>query len=173
MLELNSELREIYVDPGELHIAREAVIILAELGACIGITFWTERLRVGALAHPVLPYCPTDLTAEKRLVTGRRYVDFSIRQLAWQFDQLDVPRREVQVKVFGGAEVLGTGPAAKPVIGRLNSEAAIEVLAVEGFRIIGSSLGGNLGRRIQFHTGTGEVALRRLGKTRAEDVIAE
>jgi len=95
-----------------------------------------------------------------------------IRQLAWQFDQLDVARREVQVKVFGGAEVLGTGPAAKPVIGRPNSEAAIEVLAVEGFRIIGSSLGGNLGRRIQFHTGTGEVALRRLGKTRAEDIIA-
>jgi chemotaxis receptor (MCP) glutamine deamidase CheD len=59
------------------------------------------------------------------------------------------------------------------VIGRLNSEAAIEVLAVEDFRIIGSSLGGNLGRRVQFHTGTGEVALRRLGKARAEDIIAE
>jgi chemotaxis receptor (MCP) glutamine deamidase CheD len=52
-------------------------------------------------------------------------------------------------------------------------EAAIEVLAVEDFRIIGSSLGGNLGRRVQFHTGTGEVALRRLGKARAEDIIAE
>jgi chemotaxis receptor (MCP) glutamine deamidase CheD len=50
------------------------------------------------------------LTAEKRLVTERRYVDFAIRQLAWQFDQLDVSRREVQVKVFGGAGVLGTGP---------------------------------------------------------------
>jgi chemotaxis receptor (MCP) glutamine deamidase CheD len=67
-----------------------------------------------------LPYCPTDLTAEKRLVTARRYVDFSIRQLAWQFDQLDVSRGEVQVKVFGGAEVvgLGIGSAAKPVIGK-------------------------------------------------------
>ncbi len=113
MLELNSELREIYVDPGELHIAREPVIILADLDACIGITFWTEKLRVGALAHPVLPYCPTDLTAEKRLVTGRRCVDFAIRQLAWQFDQLDVARREVKVKVFGGAEVLGTRPSCE------------------------------------------------------------
>jgi chemotaxis protein CheD len=121
----------------------------------------------------VLPYCPKDLTAEKRLVTGRRYVDFSIRQLAWQFDQLDVSRGEVQVKVFGGAEVLGFGAAAKTVIGKLNSEAAIEVLESEGFRIIASSLGGNLGRQIQFHIGTGEVTLRWLGKTRAEDVIAE
>jgi chemotaxis receptor (MCP) glutamine deamidase CheD len=59
------------------------------------------------------------LTAEKRLVTGRRYVDFSIRKLAWQFDQLDVSRGEVQVKVFGGAEVLGIGAAMKPAIGKL------------------------------------------------------
>ena len=68
---------------------------------------------------------------------------------------------------------LGIGSAAKPVIGKLNSEAATEVLEAEGFKIIASSLGGNLGRQIQFHTGTGEVALRWLGKTRAEDIIAE
>ena len=90
MLELNSELREIYLEPRELHIACEPAMIRTALGACIGITFWTAKLRVGALALPLLPYCPTDLTAEKRLVTGRRYVDFAIRQLAWQFDQLDV-----------------------------------------------------------------------------------
>jgi chemotaxis protein CheD len=82
MLELNSELHEFYLEPGELHIAREPAIIRTALGACIGITFWSAKLRVGALCHPRLPYCPTDLTAEKRLVTGRRYVDFSIRQLA-------------------------------------------------------------------------------------------
>jgi chemotaxis protein CheD len=80
---------------------------------------------------------------------------------------------EVQVKVFGGAEVVGIGAAAKSAIGKLNSEAAIEVLEAEGFKIIASSLGGKLGRQIQFHTGTGEVARRWLGKTRAEDVIDE
>jgi len=102
-----------------LHIAREPAIIRTALGACIGITFWSAKLRVGVLAHPLLPYCPTDLTAEKRLVTGRRYVDFSIRQLAWQFDQLDVSRRQVHVKVFGGAEVVGIGAAAKPAVGTI------------------------------------------------------
>jgi chemotaxis protein CheD len=100
MLELNSELREIYLEPGELHIAREPAIIRTALGASIGITFWSPKLRVGALCHPLLPYCPTDLTAEKRLVTGCRYVDFSIRQLAWQFDQLDVSRRSTSEGVW-------------------------------------------------------------------------
>jgi hypothetical protein len=46
-------------------------------------------------------------------------------------------------------------------------------MEAEGFKIIASSPGGKLGRQIQFHTGTGEVAWRWLGKTRAEDVIDE
>jgi chemotaxis receptor (MCP) glutamine deamidase CheD len=83
---------------------------------------------VGALARPLLPNCPTDLTA---------------------------------------------GATANPAIGKLNSEAAIEVLEAEGFKIIASSLGGNLGRQLQIHTGTGEAALGWLGKTRAEDVVDE
>jgi chemotaxis protein CheD len=159
MLELNSELREIYLGPGELHITREPAIIRTALGACIGITFCSAKLRVGALAHPLLPNCPTDLTAEKRLVTGRRYVDFSIRQLAWQFDPLDVSRGEVHVKVFGGAEVVGIGAAAKPAIGKMNREAAIEVLEAEGSKIIASSLGGNLATPIPYRDRRGGAAV--------------
>jgi chemotaxis receptor (MCP) glutamine deamidase CheD len=48
-------------------------------------------------------------------------------------------------------------------MGKPNSEAAIQVLEAEGCKIIASSLGGNLGRQLQFHTGTGEVGLRWLG----------
>jgi len=44
-------------------------------------------------------------------------VDFSIRQLAWQFDQLGVSPGELHVKVFGGSEVVGIGAATKPAIG--------------------------------------------------------
>jgi len=33
MRELNSELREIYLEPGELHVAREPAILLTALGA--------------------------------------------------------------------------------------------------------------------------------------------
>jgi hypothetical protein len=57
MLELSSELREIYLEPrGTAHRLRT--------GASIGITFWSPKLRLGALCHALLPYCPTDLTAE-------------------------------------------------------------------------------------------------------------
>jgi len=45
MLERISELREIYLEPGGLHIAREPAIIRTALGSCIGITFCSAKLR--------------------------------------------------------------------------------------------------------------------------------
>jgi chemotaxis receptor (MCP) glutamine deamidase CheD len=83
----------------------------------------------------------------------RGFLDLTTRLAV---DQLDVSRGEVHVKVFSGAEVLGIAAAAKPAIGKPNSEAAIGVSEAEGCKIIASSLGGNLGRQLQFHTGTGE-----------------
>ena len=53
MRELNSELREIYLEPGELHIAREPAIIRTALGSCIGVTFWSAKLRGGACSPVV------------------------------------------------------------------------------------------------------------------------
>ena len=47
-------------------------------------------------------------------------------------------------------------------VGAQNCRAALEVLAEEGFTVSASDLGGSRGRRIHFHTGTGEVLLHRL-----------
>jgi chemotaxis receptor (MCP) glutamine deamidase CheD len=66
------------MEPGELHIAREPAIILTALGACIGITFWSATWISRFDSSP------------------------------GSSDQLDVSRREVHVKVFGGAEVVGS-----------------------------------------------------------------
>ena len=51
---------------------------------------------------------------------------------------------------------------SKATVGALNCEAALEVLAQEGFTVAASDLGGTRGRRIHFHTGTGEVLVYRL-----------
>jgi chemotaxis protein CheD len=70
----------------------------------------------------------------------------------------------VEVKLFGGADVLPVDRtlSARPTVGAQNCQAAVEVLAEEGFTVSASDLGGVRGRRIHFHTGTGEVLLHRL-----------
>jgi chemotaxis protein CheD len=165
MLEIDSEVSDIYLHPGESYLARKPAIIRTILGSCVGVTFWCGRLGVGALTHSQLPRGPANSQADLSLAARHRYVDFAIRHLARQFDELGARRAEVEVKLFGGADVLLVSDAAatKATVGKLNCEAAIEVLRDEGFAVIASSLGGSSGLNIRFDTRTGEVLLRRLG----------
>jgi len=112
----------------------------------------------------MLPRYPQNPQGGMSVAQGCRYVDFSLRDLARQFDALGARRAEVRVKLFGGGDVLDVNPdSVRPTVGKMNCEAAMRVLEEEGFSIAASSLGGSCGLNIQFHTGTGEVLLKRLG----------
>jgi len=173
MLELEGELTEVYLLPGELHLARKPAIIRTILGSCVGVTFWSKRLGIGALCHSLLPKYPANGSATMTRSIGHRYVDFAIRDLARQFDELGAVRKEVQVKLFGGADVLRVSEAAasKPTVGRLNCESAVESVRAEGFNLMASSLGGTTGVSLKFNTRSGEVLLRRLPRVLFEDVM--
>ena len=161
-------LPDLDLQPGELFLSRGPAILRTILGSCVGVTFWSAWLGAGALCHGVLPRCPKVWPLGSGPSEGHRYVDFSIRYLAQQFDALGASRRELEVKLFGGADVLPVAGSRqnRPTVGALNCRAAIEVLAEEGFTVSASDLGGVRGRRIHFHTGTGEVLLYRLNPCR-------
>jgi chemotaxis protein CheD len=162
MIEAASILPDLNLQPGELYVARRPAILRTILGSCVGATFWSARLNTGALCHGVLPRCPQVWPPDSSLTDGYRFVDFSIRHLAQQFDALGARRDEIEVKLFGGADVLPAVRGGKPTVGALNCQAATEVLAEEGFAVSASDLGGTRGRRIHFHTGTGVVLVYRL-----------
>ena len=87
---------------------------------------------------------------------GRRYVDFAIRDLARQFDELGARRSEMQVKLFGGADVLLVSDAGVVETDRRQTELRSRVGGAarpRAISVIASSLGGNFGLNIQFHTG--------------------
>jgi len=162
MAEPESEYMQVYLQPGEVHLARTPAILRTVLGSCVGVTFWNERLGIGALCHAVLPTSPPGVQATE----GYRYVDFAIRDLIRQIENLGALRTEVQVKVFGGADVLPVhaSKSRKSTVGHQNWHTAMEVLRQENVRVSASDVGGPAGRTIQFNTWTGEVLLRRLTK---------
>lgn len=162
MLEVELDLPEIYLQPGEVYLARSPTIIRTILGSCIGVAFWSAKLNTGALCHALLPRCLNNRAAIASRAEGYRYVDFSIRDLARRFDKLGALRSELQIKLFGGADVLAISDAGRlrATVGRQNCEAAMEVLRAEGLQLTASSLAGTSGRSIQFYTSTGEVRVR-------------
>ena len=164
-------LPKLILQPGELYLARGPAILQTILGSCVGVTFRSERLSAGALCHGILPRCPAEWPVNSSLAEGQRYVDFSIRYLARRFDALGATRQEVEVKVFGGADVLPVSTERESMtVGAQNCQAALEVLAEEGFTVLASDLGGLCGRSVQFDTGTGEVLVHRLASFKVESL---
>jgi chemotaxis protein CheD len=164
MPEIDNALSDIYLQPGESYLARTPAIIRTILGSCVGVTFWSARLAIGALTHSQLPKTPENASAEATRATCHRYVDSSIREIARQLDVLGAVRAQVQVKLFGGADVLpvSEGTKHRPTVGRMNREAALEILRTEGFHVTASSVGGTSGLKVRFDTRTGEVQIQRL-----------
>lgn len=160
MTESECEIPMVRLQPGEVHIGRSPMILTTLLGSCVGVTFWSQRLGLGALCHGVLPHVSSAVQGAQRY----RYVDFAIRDLAAQLDRLGAHRSELQVKVFGGADVLpGSGARSiRKSVGQLNSQTALEVLKQEKLQVLASDLGGLSGRTIEFDTASGEVLVRRL-----------
>jgi len=154
------ELPGVYLQPGELYLARSPSLLKTLLGSCVGVTFWSPRLGIGALCHGVLPRCPDGLRDSE----SYRYVDFAICHLIRCLEGFGAVSGEVQVKVFGGADVLpvGGGRSWKATVGQQNCQTALEVLRRENYCVLTSDIGGLTGRTIQFDTGTGVVLVRRL-----------
>ncbi len=163
-------LLELNLQPGELYLARKAMLLRTILGSCVGATIWCPRLGAGALCHGVLPLSPSTWPPGTTLADAHRYVDFSIRYLVRKFDALGASRQELKVNLFGGADVLQIDARpGKTSVGAQNCQAALRVVQEVGLTVSGSDLGGARGRRVHFHTGTGEVLLQRFagwkGKT--------
>ena len=152
------DLPGISVQPGQLYLARDPMILQTILGSCVGVTFWSERLGAGALCHGVLPRCPRgSVTSE-----GHRYVDFSIRYLAGQFDALGARRQDVEVKLFGGGSMFPEHhmkPGVADVALR-NVEAAHSLVAKHNLNLMAQDLGLTGHRAVNFDIQSGHAWVR-------------
>ena len=155
--------REFYLQPGELCFVRGPYLLKTVLGSCVGITFRTPRLGVSAMCHPMLPNLTARSRARHNPMGARRYVDYVIAEAARKFDRLGASREEIEVKLFGGADVL-TPVRNGATVGAMNAQVALSVLEEERFTVLASRLGGSRGIFIEFNTGTGEVLVRQLAQ---------
>jgi len=154
---------EIYLQPGEWQLVRMPTVIKTVLGSCVGITFRAPRIGAGAMCHAMMPSFPTRPGAQLKHATTGRYVDSVIKKLALEFEKLGARPSEIEVKLFGGADVLAA-VSKSATVGKMNSGAAMRVLEELGFHPVATRLGGTQGVFIEFHTGTGDVLLRRLAQ---------
>lgn len=153
MSTISPDLPKVYLKPGELHFAATPAVVTTVLGSCVSVTMFDRLSGTAAICHALLPEGPRS--------DAFRYVDSSIIHMLEMFAAHGVNRQRLEVKVFGGADMLGAG-GRRVGVGRRNVEIATLVLAANGLTVAAQDVGGTRGRKLFFVTHTGEVFLKRL-----------
>jgi chemotaxis protein CheD len=93
-----------------------------------------------------------------------RYVKCSIRKMVKLFAREGVGPGEIEVKVFGGADMFGalTSGRGRLSVGRMNIAAAQKTIQEAGLNVASLDVGGTEGRKLYFDSRTGEVLLKRI-----------
>ncbi len=151
---------------GECFLSKNPTVVCTVLGSCVAVTFFQPKLNLGGIFHALLPDS-REFTAEEKMQTCR-FVNSSIHSLLQAVQRHGGHSRDIQVKVFGGAELFGFGSglsSGNNSVGRKNVQMAIMELEKMGLRILASDVGGELGRKLYFLTSTGEIWVKRIKRT--------
>jgi len=163
---LNHQIPFIYLKPSEIHITKTPSIVETVLGSCVSVTMFDRTSGVSMICHCLLPQCKNEVPCEGDCSEGFKYVDCSIRRMIAKYASYDIKLSNIEVKVFGGADMFNAkaNSANNIAIGKQNIETALKIIKRGNLNLIASDVGGTEGRKIYFNTHTGEVHLKRLNK---------
>lgn len=148
-----------FLHPGHIHVCKEPAVISFILGSCVAVCVWDPASGVGGATHYLLP------TWDGRGTATPRYGSVAMPLLLQKLTEAGADRSQLRAKVYGGGCLFDTmrdGGPGKEHLGTRNVETAKEFLAKVQIQIVSSDLGGERGKRIEFHTKTGEAIVKGL-----------
>lgn len=158
----------VHLSPGQLLVTRDARMVATVLGSCVAVTMFHEPSGLAAICHAML----AEPRAREMVWPGDparfRYVSHALPEMIGTFHRAGVRPQAVEVKLFGGANVIGRAHQGDPLwIGGSNIAAARRLLDRAAFAIAAENTGGDHGRKILFNTATGEVLHKHLARGHA------
>jgi chemotaxis protein CheD len=161
-----TKLPVVYLKPGEIFFSKKPALIMTILGSCVSATMYNRWTGFGGICHILLPRCRNGKctgTCDEMF----RYAGCTLRHMVTRFDREGIPRMDIEVKLFGGAEILLSldRESKRKSVGKQNIDVARETLLKEGLKTAASNIGGAFGRKLYFFTNTGEVLVKRIKRT--------
>lgn len=147
-----------FLYPAELYVSKTPYQINTILGSCVAVCLFDPVTNIGGMNHYMLPYW------NGQGLASPKYGNIAIEKLVDKMISLGCHKHNLKAKIFGGGEVIET-QVVQFHIGLRNIELAKQFLEEKKIPIIASSVGGKLGRKIEFITSTGEVRQKYVQKT--------
>lgn len=145
-----------HVMEGQYHVTDDPNIVLSTvLGSCVAACVRDPLARVGGMNHFLLPGDADRLKARDAERYGVHLMELLVNGLMARGAQ----RNRLEAKLFGGARTVFKNSD----IGAMNAEFAQRFLKTEGITIVGKSLGGTSGRRLEYWPVSGRARQNFIG----------
>lgn len=138
-------MRPTNLPAGELSVTgAPARLVIHGLGSCVAVFLYDPKVRVGGLAHILLPEVPND-AAE----TSGRYAPTAVKTMIDESIRLGARHEALYAKVAGGSRMFSvdTDPSRR-AIGEKNVDAVLQALRRERIEVVAHDLGGDRGRTV-------------------------
>ena len=149
----------------DLKVARDpAVLITIGLGSCIGIALYDPVVKVGGLAHIMLP--TSKRTTGDNGSNPMKYADTGIEMTLRKMITMSAVKRRITAKIAGGAHMFSCAKETSSFlkIGENNAAAVKEKLTQEGIKLLSSDTGKDYGRTVELHTKDGSYVIKTIAK---------
>lgn len=132
------------------------------LGSCVGIALRDPVLKMGGLAHIMLP----DSTKIRSTTLNiPKFADTGIEELVKRMEAKGARRSRMTAKLAGGASMFAfQGNSDMAQVGDRNVEASRRKLAQLRIPILAQDTGKNFGRTVIFYPETGDYVIRAVGR---------
>ncbi len=158
--------RRINIVQGEQRVDRGPDVVLTTiLGSCVAACLFDAVSGVGGMNHFLLPGDKPGRTKLTPASDAMRYGAYSMELLINGLLREGAARHRLRAKLFGGARML----KGLTDVGDSNAAFAERFMREEGIPVVGGSLRGDRGRRIQFWPGSGRAQQLQFGTS--EDAI--
>jgi chemotaxis protein CheD len=149
-MEIENNIDSHFLYPAALYASKTPTQVNTILGSCVSVCLWDPIMKVGGINHFMLPFW------NGQGLASPKYGNIAIERLLDKMKSMGCNPNNLKAKVFGGGEVIET-KLKQFHIGDRNIQVAFEMLEELKIPVISSSVGGKLGRKIQFNSETGEV----------------
>ena len=151
---------QFFLKPGYAMANHEASVIRAVLGNCVAVTFFDRNQCFGGMNQFVFPKttCREDMTAQ--------YGNVGIRALFKMLLDMGANRSGLVAQIIGGSECRIFNDDG---LGSQNVSLARAVLAQLNVPVVSEDVGGTMGRKVIYHSGTNEMAVFKVDSLRNSD----
>lgn len=136
------------------------ILVTHALGSCVGICLYDQNLKLGGLAHIMLPDS-TQFNSSN--INRMKFADTAIIDLLKALQILGADIRKITAKIAGGAQMFAIQENSTiGSIGARNVDSVKNILRTQRIPIISEDIGYNYGRTVYFDLSTGLMKVQSL-----------